>query len=68
VTGYCTQVVAASVRKDIFGQSCLQASFFLDKGRKIPEFVTFVFTGKVVMKQTQSGTVHNLRAFISVDI
>jgi hypothetical protein len=61
------QVGAVSVREDMFWRSCLQASFILDKGSKIPEFVSFIFTGKGVMKQTQSGAVRNLKAFILVD-
>jgi len=60
-------VGAASVRKGMFWLSCLQASFVLEKGRKLPEFVTFVFSGKGVMKQARSAAVHTLKALILVD-
>jgi hypothetical protein len=48
------------------GLACRLA--FFDKRRKIPEFVTCVFTGKGIMKQTWSGAVHTLKEFILVDI
>jgi hypothetical protein len=54
----------------LFGRACLQASYSLDKGTDIPEFVALQYLASlnVVRKQRRDAAVHNLTAFISSDL
>jgi hypothetical protein len=38
--GGCTQVSGSFSQKDIFRWVCLQAGYFLNKGKDIPEYAT----------------------------
>jgi hypothetical protein len=69
MTGGCRQVSFTSVRKDIFGRACLQASCFRNKGRensRICDTAIFGFSERS-KEQMRSSAVYILTAFIIGD-